>query len=162
MRFARIGLITLLITIYPVISLFSQTAQNSAFDPSLYNGLKWRNIGPNRGGRSLSSMGSPGRINEYYFGATGGGLWKTTDGGNEWFPVTDGQIQSSSIGAVAIAETNPDIVYIGGGETQLRGSITQGEGVYKTTDGGKTWRALGLKDTQAISRIRIHPRNSAP
>lgn len=128
-------------------------------DPSFYSNMTWRNIGPNRGGRSLSSMGSPGRPNEYYFGATGGGLWKTTDGGNEWFPVTDGQIGSSSIGAVAIAETNPDIIYIGGGETQLRGSITQGEGVYKSVDGGKTWRHLGLKETQAIARIRIHPTN---
>ncbi|MEQ8303367.1 MAG: glycosyl hydrolase [Cyclobacteriaceae bacterium] len=131
----------------------------TGLDPSFYGKMKWRNIGPNRGGRSLSSMGSPGRKNEYYFGATGGGLWKTIDGGNEWFPVTDGQINSSSIGAVAVAETNPDIVYIGGGETQLRGSITQGEGVYKTVDGGKTWRALGLKETQAISRIRVHPTN---
>ncbi|WP_199708056.1 glycosyl hydrolase [Algoriphagus lacus] len=128
-------------------------------DPSYYESFSWRNIGPNRGGRSLGSAGSPGRPNEYYFGATGGGLWKTVDGGNEWFPVTDGQISSSSIGAVAVAETNPDIVYIGGGETQLRGSITQGDGVYKTIDGGKTWRHLGLKETQAISRIRIHPTN---
>ncbi len=132
---------------------------NQPVDPSFYEGYKWRNIGPNRGGRSLSSTGSPGRINEYYFGATGGGLWKTIDGGNDWFPVTDGQIKSSSIGAVAVAETNPDIVYIGGGETQLRGSITQGEGVYKSTDGGKNWRDLGLKETQAISRIRVHPTN---
>ncbi|MFN8341546.1 MAG: glycosyl hydrolase [Cyclobacteriaceae bacterium] len=130
-----------------------------SLDPSFYTNYKWRNIGPNRGGRSLSSMGSPGRPNEYYFGATGGGLWKTTDGGQEWEPVTDGKITSSSIGAVAIAETNPDIVYIGGGETQLRGSITQGDGVYKTTDGGKTWRHLGLRETQAISRIRVHPTN---
>ncbi len=128
-------------------------------DPTFYQGYKWRNIGPLRGGRSLGAMGSPGRPNEYYFGATGGGLWKTTDGGNNWFPVTDGQITSSSIGAVAVAETNPDVVYIGGGETQLRGSITQGDGVYKTTDGGKTWRHLGLKETQAISRIRVHPTN---
>lgn len=128
-------------------------------DPSYYKSYEWRNIGPERGGRSLGSSGSPGRPNEYYFGATGGGLWKTIDGGNEWFPVTDGQITSSSIGAVAVAETNPDIVYIGGGETQLRGSITQGDGVYKTTDGGKTWRHLGLKETQAISRIRVHPTN---
>ena len=135
-------------------------AQNSApVDPSFYQGYQWRNIGPERGGRSLAAMGSPGRPNEYYFGATGGGLWKTTDGGNEWFPVTDGQITSSSIGAVAVSETNPDVVYIGGGETQLRGSITQGDGVYKTTDGGKTWRDLGLKETQAISRIRVHPTN---
>jgi len=140
---------------------FSAVAQrvNQPVDPSFYEGYKWRNLGPNRGGRSLSSIGSPGRVNEYYFGATGGGLWKTIDGGNDWFPVTDGQIKSSSIGAVAVAETNPDIVYIGGGETQLRGSITQGEGVYKSIDGGKNWRDLGLKETQAISRIRVHPTN---
>jgi len=127
------------------------------YDETFFNNFEWRNIGPNRGGRSLSSMGSPGRPNEYYFGATGGGLWKTTDGGNTWFPVTDGKITSSSIGAVAVAETNPDIVYIGGGETQLRGSITQGDGVYRSTDGGETWRHVGLRETQAIARIRIHP-----
>ncbi len=132
--------------------LHAQTIDSKYFDK-----LKWRNIGPARGGRSLGSSGSPGRPNEYYFGATGGGLWKTTDGGQEWFPVTDGQISSSSIGAVAVAETNPDIVYIGGGETQLRGSITQGDGVYKTVDGGKTWRHIGLRETQAIARIRVHP-----
>ena len=131
--------------------------QAEKYDETFFNNFEWRNIGPNRGGRSLSSMGSPGRPNEYYFGATGGGLWKTTDGGNTWFPVTDGQITSSSIGAVAVAETNPDIVYIGGGETQLRGSITQGDGVYRSTDGGETWRHVGLRETQAIARIRIHP-----
>jgi photosystem II stability/assembly factor-like uncharacterized protein len=128
-------------------------------DKSFYEGLEWRNIGPNRGGRSLGCAGSPGRPNEYYFGATGGGLWKTTDGGNEWKPVTDGQVTSSSVGAVAVAETDPDVVYIGMGEVQLRGSITQGDGVYKTTDGGKTWKHLGLEDTQAVARIRIHPTN---
>ncbi len=136
-----------------------QAAASGTVDPKYFSALKWRNIGPQRGGRSLGSSGSPGRPNEYYFGATGGGLWKTTDGGQEWAPVTDGQISSSSIGAVAVAETNPDIVYIGGGETQLRGSITQGDGVYKTVDGGKTWRSLGLKETQAIARIRVHPTN---
>ena len=131
--------------------------QAEKYNETFFNNFEWRNIGPNRGGRSLSSMGSPGRPNEYYFGATGGGLWKTTDGGNTWFPVTDGKITSSSIGAVAVAETNPDIVYIGGGETQLRGSITQGDGVYRSTDGGETWRHVGLRETQAIARIRIHP-----
>ncbi len=134
-------------------------SQSPPVDPSFYSSYSWRNIGPDRGGRSLGASGSPGRKNEYYFGATGGGLWKTVDGGNEWFPVTDGKITSSSIGAVAVAETNPDVVYIGGGETQLRGSITQGDGVYKTTDGGETWRHIGLKETQAISRIRVHPTN---
>ena len=153
--------ITFLLSLLLVFSISNETkAQtNDPVDPSFYQGYQWRNIGPERGGRSLGATGSPGRPNEYYFGATGGGLWKTTDGGNNWFPVTDGQITSSSIGAVAVAETNPDVVYIGGGETQLRGSITQGDGVYKTTDGGKTWRDLGLKETQAISRIRVHPTN---
>ncbi len=137
----------------------TQNQKPQTIDKSFYEGLEWRNIGPYRGGRSLGATGSPGRPLEYYFGATGGGLWKTTDGGNEWAPVTDGQITSSSVGAVAVAETNPDIVYIGMGETELRGSITQGDGVYKTKDGGKTWRHLGLSETQAIARIRVHPTN---
>lgn len=132
---------------------------SNPYEAKYFEKFKWRNIGPLRGGRSLGCTGSPGRPNEYYFGATGGGLWKTTDGGQEWAPVTDGKISCSSIGAVAVAETNPDVVYIGGGETQLRGSITQGDGVYKSTDAGKTWRHLGLKETQAISRIRVHPTN---
>jgi len=150
----------LILVIFPFFFTWEVSAQNSSsVDPTFYENYKWRNIGPNRGGRSLGCSGSPGRLNEYYFGATGGGLWKTVDGGNEWFPVTDGQISCSSIGAVAVAETNPDIVYIGGGETQLRGSITQGDGVYKSIDGGKTWRDMGLKETQAISRIRVHPTN---
>lgn len=155
----RYSFLLLLLAIASTMPAQTPTLGATTYDPQFYNKLKWRNIGPMRGGRSLGAAGSPGRINEYYFGATGGGLWKTTDGGTEWFPVTDGQISCSSIGAVAVAETNPDIVYIGGGETQLRGSITQGDGVYKTTDGGKTWRSLGLKETQAISRIRVHPTN---
>jgi photosystem II stability/assembly factor-like uncharacterized protein len=134
-------------------------SQQKPISEDFYEGLEWRNIGPNRGGRSLGCAGSPDRPNEYYFGATGGGLWKTTDGGNEWKPVTDGQVTSSSVGAVAVAESNPDVVYIGMGEVQLRGSITQGDGVYKSTDAGKTWEHLGLQETQAVARIRIHPTN---
>ncbi len=121
--------------------------------------LKWRNIGPNRGGRSQAAAGSAQRPLEYYFGATGGGLWKTTNGGVTWFPVTDGQVRSSSVGAVAVAESSPDIVYIGMGETELRGSVMQGDGVYKSVDVGKTWKHVGLADTQTISRIRIDPRD---
>ncbi|MCB0668316.1 MAG: glycosyl hydrolase [Saprospiraceae bacterium] len=134
-------------------------AEKNDIPPSYYGSMKWRNIGPDRGGRSLTCTGSPGRPLEYYFGATGGGLWKSTDGGQDWKPVTDGQITSSSVGAVAVAETNPDIIYIGMGEVQLRGSITQGDGVYKSIDAGKTWRHLGLAETQAIARIRVHPTN---
>jgi hypothetical protein len=121
--------------------------------------LHWRNIGPNRGGRSQAVAGSARRPLEYYFGATGGGLWKTTNGGVTWFPVTDGQIHSSSVGAVAVAPSNPDVVYIGMGETELRGNIMQGDGVYKSIDAGKTWKHVGLADTQAIARIRIDPAN---
>jgi photosystem II stability/assembly factor-like uncharacterized protein len=125
----------------------------------LFNALRWRSIGPDRGGRSIACGGSSSRPFEYYFGATGGGLWKTTDGGITWKPITDGQIKSSSIGAVAVSESNPDIVFIGMGETELRGNIMQGDGVYKSTDAGKTWVHSGLTDTHAISRIRIHPKN---
>lgn len=150
----------LFIFLFLIIHSLSYTQKDSAIVPSaFYDKLKWRNIGPQRGGRSLGCTGTPGRPLEYYFGATGGGLWKTTDGGQTWAAVTDGQVTSSSVGAVAVAETNPDIVYIGMGETQLRGSITQGDGVYKSSDGGKTWRHLGLKETQAISRVRVHPTN---
>ncbi len=131
----------------------------SAGDPAFGGILRWRNIGPNRGGRSIAVAGSAARPYEYYFGATGGGLWKTTDGGTTWTPVTDGQLGSSSVGAVAVAMSNPDIVYLGMGEAQLRGNVMQGDGVYRSTDAGKTWRHLGLGDTQAIGRIRIHPSN---
>lgn len=136
-----------------------QIAQVDTNINPVFKGMTWRNIGPIRGGRSLGSCGSPSRKNEYYFGAVGGGLWKTTDGGQSWNPVTDGQLSSSSVGAVAVAESNPDIVYIGTGETQLRGNIMQGDGVYKTTDAGKTWKNIGLKNTQAIARVRVHPTN---
>ena len=126
---------------------------------SVLKGLTWHNIGPNRGGRSLSIAGSSKRRREYYFGAVGVGLWKTIDGGFTWKPVTDGQISSSSVGTVAVSESDPDIVYIGMGETAFRGNIMQGDGVYKSTDGGKTWKNIGLHNTQAIARIRIHPTN---
>src|SRR5690242_3324605 len=130
-----------------------------SYDLSLFKALEWRSVGPNRGGRSITSAGSSSRPNEYYFGAVGGGLWKTTDGGATWKPVTDGQIHSSSVGAVAVSESNPDIVYIGMGETELRGNIMRGDGMYKSTDAGKTWKHIGLANTQAIARIRVHPTN---
>ncbi len=132
-------------------------AAAATYEASVFGALQWRSIGPPRGGRSITSAGSSSRPNEYYFGATGGGLWKTTDGGTTWRAVTDGQLHSSSVGAVAVSESNPDVVYIGMGETELRGNIMQGDGVYKSTDAGKTWKSMGLADTQAISRIRIHP-----
>jgi photosystem II stability/assembly factor-like uncharacterized protein len=135
------------------------SAADSGLDSTLFRGLRWRSIGPARGGRSQAVAGSPSRPLEYYFGATGGGLWKTTDGGVTWQAVSDRFFKSSSVGAIAIAESNPDIVYAGMGETQLRGNVIQGDGVYKTTDGGKTWTHVGLEKTLAIARIRTHPAN---
>jgi photosystem II stability/assembly factor-like uncharacterized protein len=136
-----------------------QAQQLSPAELDVFKGMKYRNVGPNRGGRSLGITGVPSRKNEYYFGAVGGGLWKTTDGGLTWKPVTDGQIKSSSVGAVAVSQSNPDIIYIGTGESEHRGNIMQGDGVYKSIDAGKTWKNVGLANTQAISRVRIHPTN---
>ena len=130
-----------------------------AYDDNVFAALKWRSIGPNRGGRSLAAAGSPSRPNEYYFGAVGGGLWKTTDGGVTWAPVTDGHIGSSSVGAVAVSPSHPDIVYLGMGEVQLRGNVMQGDGVYRSDDGGRSWTHIGLADTHAIGRIRVDPGN---
>ena len=121
--------------------------------------LRWRSIGPQRGGRSIAVAGSAQRPLEYYFGATGGGLWKTVDGGVTWQPVTDGKITASSVGAVAVAPSNPDVVYIGTGESEIRGNIAPGDGVYKSTDAGKTWTHIGLEDAQNISKIRVNPTN---
>ena len=132
-------------------------AAAQTYPEKLYDALSWTNLGPSRGGRSQAVAGSDARPLEYYFGATGGGLWKTPDAGTTWGPVTDGQIGSASIGAVQVCEADPDVVYIGTGETQLRGNIQQGDGVYKSTDAGKTWAHLGLKDTRHISRVRVHP-----
>ncbi|MFW6201755.1 MAG: WD40/YVTN/BNR-like repeat-containing protein [Gemmatimonadota bacterium] len=129
----------------------------TVYDEALFDALEWENIGPARGGRSIAAAGSTARPMEYYFGATGGGLWKTTDGGQNWEPVTDGQIESSSVGAVQVCEADPDVVYLGMGEVQLRGNIMQGDGVYRSTDAGETWTHLGLEDTHAVSRVRIHP-----
>ena len=126
---------------------------------SLLPPMEWRSIGPDRGGRSIAVAGHAGRPFEYYFGATGGGLFKTTDGGSTWIPVTDGQVGSASVGAVAMAPSDPDIVYIGMGEVQLRANVLQGDGVYRSDDAGKSWRHLGLADTHAIGRIRVHPTN---
>ena len=137
----------------------TQTAPSSTIGAAVLKALQWRSIGPPRAGRTIAASGVKGRPKEAYFGQTGGGLWKTIDGGATWAPVTDGQINSSSVGAVAVSESNPDIVFIGMGESCIRGNIQPGDGVYKSTDAGKTWTHVGFSDSQAISKIRIHPTN---
>lgn len=128
--------------------------------PDVYAMLKWRSVGPARGGRSIAAAGHADRPFEYYFGATGGGLWKTDDGGTSWRPVTDGQINSASVGAVAVAPSDPDIVYIGMGEGELRGNVMQGDGVYRSVNGGESWSHLGLAKTRTITALRVHPANA--
>lgn len=128
-------------------------------DSTILSNFQWRSLGPDRGGRSIAVSGVRGRPNEAYFGAVGGGLWKTTDGGESWAPMTDGQVGSASVGAIAVSESNPDIVFIGMGETCIRGNIMAGDGVYKSTDAGRTWTHVGFRDAHNISKIRIHPAN---
>ncbi|MDE2752297.1 MAG: glycosyl hydrolase, partial [Gemmatimonadota bacterium] len=136
-------------------------AQQVTLDPAFLAGYSWRNLGPDRGGRSIATSGVVGRPQEAYFGATGGGLWKTTNGGEDWFPVTDFQISSASIGAVAVAETDPDLVFIGTGETCIRGNILPGDGVYRSRDAGATWEHVGFSESHGISTIRVHPTDPA-
>ncbi|TAK13116.1 MAG: glycoside hydrolase [Acidobacteria bacterium] len=140
------------------VSLGPVAAKQAGVPASLYSGLHWRSVGPFRAGRVDAVSGVPGRPNEFYLGSVGGGVWKTRNAGRTWKPVFDGQ-PVSSIGALAVANTNPDIVYVGSGESTLRDSVSYGNGVYKSTDGGQTWAHLGLDDTQHIGRVAIDPKN---
>ncbi len=147
--------LTLALLLAPAIPL-TVTAQTA--DSAAFASLVWRNLGPQRGGRSVAAAGSAARPNEYYMGTTGGGVFKTVDGGANWVPVSD-KYFGGTIGAIAVSESNPDIVYVGGGEFPIRGNVSHGDGVYKSTDGGKTWTYMGLVETRQISKIRVHPRN---
>lgn len=134
--------------------------QNSQAVPEkLFAKMEWRNIGPYRGGRSLTAVGHASQPLTYYFGATGGGVWKTTDGGANWSCVSDKFFGTSSVGAIAIAPSDPNVLFAGMGETDIRGNIAMGDGVYRTTDAGATWKHVGLKETQAVAKIVIHPHN---
>lgn len=127
---------------------------------SMYHGLKWRNIGPFRGGRSVTSSGVIGQPMTYYMGSTGGGIWKTIDDGITWKNVSDGFLKTGTVGAIAVSESNPNIVFAGMGEHAARGVMTSmGDGVYKSTDAGKTWKHMGLDETRHISDVIIHPTN---
>src|SRR5882724_5211192 len=125
-----------------------------------WHGLTWRLVGPFRGGRVLAVSGVVGDMHTYYFGGVGGGVWKTTDGGLSWRPMTDKtKDMSPSIGAIAVAPSDPNVIYAGTGEACIRGDIINGNGVYKSIDAGKTWTFSGLRDTRAIGRIVVHPKN---
>lgn len=157
----------LALSITLVISAFAQKPKKEA-PPAVpatdfnayFSPVKWRNIGPFRGGRSVTATGVVGDINTYYMGTTGGGVWKTDDLGVSWKNISDGFFKTGSVGAIAVSESDPNVVYVGMGEHAVRGVMTHhGDGVYKSTDAGKTWKKMGLDPTQHIARIAIHPQD---
>ena len=143
-----------------LLTLTLATAVNAQtkFDPANFKAMQWREVGPFRGGRSAAVEGIASQPKTYYFGGVGGGVWKTLDGGETWKNVSD-TFFGGSIGAVAVSEWDPNVVYVGGGEVTVRGNVSHGDGMWKSTDAGKTWSFAGLKESRHIPRIRIHPRN---
>ena len=148
---------TLHLTVFAIAALPALGAAQQ-FDSLAFSGVRWRELGPYRGGRSVAVGGSVARPNEYYQGTTGGGVIKTLDGGQSWFPVTD-RYFGGTIGAVGVAPSNPDVVYVGGGEYPIRGNVSHGDGVWKSTDAGRTWTLKGLADSKHVGDIVVHPTN---
>ena len=128
-----------------------------ALPGSQLQALRFRELGPFRGGRVTTVTGVPGQAHTFYFGATGGGVWKTESGGQEWHNISDGGIEIGSIGAVTVAPSNPNVLYVGTGSDAIRGNVSTGRGAYRTDDGGESWRYLGLREAGQIGRIRVHP-----
>ena len=152
----------LLILIFSTNISFSQRTKTKSttisYPESIYNSVKWRLVGPFRGGRAGTVSGVIGNNNLYYMGTAGGGVWKTEDAGNSWECISDGYF-GGSIGSVSVSESDPNIIYVGEGEQTLRGNVSSGKGAWKSTDAGKSWSFIGLENTEHISRIRIHPKN---
>src|SRR2546426_10249103 len=140
------------------VSPFPSPASAQSIPASAYRALRWRLIGPRRGGRVLAVAGIAGDPATFYFGAVDGGVWRTTNAGVTWDPLFDGQ-PIASIGALAVAPSDPRIIYVGTGEASIRSDITFGAGVYRSSDGGATWHALGLEDTRHIGKVLVDPRN---
>lgn len=126
---------------------------------AVFKDLKWRSIGPFRGGRVVAVAAPASQRNVFYFGGTGGGVWKTTDGGQSWIPVSDAFFKTGTVGALAVSDSDPNVLYAGMGEGCIRGNVSHGDGVYRSADAGKTWKHAGLGDSRHIPRVRIHPRN---
>ena len=158
-RSGLISVVVLCLTWLLSTPLPAQDSEKDSWNQQI-EAVKWRNIGPHRGGRSVCASGIPGNSQVYLMGTTGGGVWKTEDAGQHWVNVSDGYMKTGSVGAIAVSESNPNVVYVGMGEHAPRGVMTShGDGVYRSTDGGKTWVHMGLAPTQHIARIVIHPRD---
>jgi len=150
----------LLLSCLFLISAYKVNAQKtvSKFSEEFYKSIEWRNIGPFRGGRSAAVTGVPNKANLFYFGATGGGVWKTTDAGNTWSNISDGFF-GGSVGAIAVSESDNNVIYVGNGEVTIRGNVSSGDGMWKSVDAGKTWQHIGLEKSRHIPRVRVHPKN---
>src|ERR1700688_4439601 len=141
-----------------LLAMLLPAASSQNFDSKLYAGFEWRMIGPFRGGRTVGAAGIADQPNVFYVGVNNGGVWKTTDAGRTWKPIFDDQ-PTGSVGALAIAPSKPDVIYVGSGEGLQRPDLSTGDGVYKSTDGGKTWKNMGLRDGQQISAVIIDPKD---
>jgi len=157
---AKAGLFVLAFLLFPIASNAQRRKKNTTTttkaNEALYSSMEYRLVGPFRGGRSAAVTGVPNQPNLFYFGATGGGVWKTLDGGRSWENISDGYF-GGSIGAVEVAKSDPNVIYVGGGEKTLRGNVSSGYGIWKTEDAGKTWQKAGLQKSRHVPRIRIHP-----
>jgi photosystem II stability/assembly factor-like uncharacterized protein len=164
----KLALLTLalpaLVALYPASGprfspLHAQQPSTTIVTPAMYQDLRWRTVGPHRGGRSTAAVGVRTQPNVFYMGGTGGGVWKTENYGITWMPVSDGQIPTGSIGAIDVADSNPSIVYVGSGSEAIRSNVILGRGVFKSTDAGRTWQAAGLREVGQIGQLKIHPKN---
>jgi photosystem II stability/assembly factor-like uncharacterized protein len=154
-----LALLTSFLFLQPCHDLWGQRNKKKvSYNDSIYNGMEYRSIGPFRGGRAGTVSGVANNPNLYYMGTAGGGVWKTNDAGNTWESISD-NFFGGSIGALAVSESDPNIIYVGEGEQTLRGNVSSGKGLWKSLDAGETWNFIGLEDSEHISRIRIHPKN---
>ena len=135
------------------------TAHTETYNAALWSGMRYRMIGPERGGRVTTVTGVPSQPLTFYMGSTGGGVWKTTDAGHTWLNISDGFIPFGSMGAIEVSLSDPNVVYAGTGSSKIRSNVSVGRGIYKSTDAGKTWKFIGLRDVGQIATIRVHPAN---